>query len=211
MSNLSLQVAKREGQGKGASRRLRHAGQTAGIIYGGDTAPQNITMLQKDINKALLNEAFYSSVLSIEVDGTAEQAILVDLQRHPAKDLIMHADFLRVTPTTVITKNVPLHLTNEENCAGVKIGGGKITRVVSEILVTCESQNLPAFLEVDMLAIEAGTVLHISDIAMPTGVQSKDLLLGAEHNGAIISVSLSRGVSEEEDAPAAEAEAPAAE
>lgn len=210
MSNLSLQVTKREGQGKGASRRLRHAGQTAGIIYGGDTAPQNIAMLQKDINKVLLNEAFYSSVVTIDVDGTAEQAILVDLQRHPAKDLIMHADFLRVTPTTVITKKVPLHLTNEEGCVGVKIGGGKITRVVSEILVTCESQNLPAFLEVDMLEITAGTVLHISDIAMPAGVESKDLLLGEEHNGAIISVSLSRGVSEEDEAaPAAEAEAAA--
>jgi len=207
MSNLSLQVTKREGQGKGASRRLRHAGQTAGIIYGGDTAPQNIAMLQKDINKVLLNEAFYSSVVTIDVDGTAEQAILVDLQRHPAKDLIMHADFLRVSPTTVITKKVPLHLSNEDNCVGVKVGGGQITRVVSEILVTCESQYLPAFLTVDMLTIESGTVLHISDIVMPTGVQSKALLLGEEHNGAIISVSLSRGVSEDEDAPAAEASA----
>ncbi|MCJ8314391.1 MAG: 50S ribosomal protein L25/general stress protein Ctc [Saccharospirillaceae bacterium] len=208
MSNLSLQVTKREGQGKGASRRLRHAGQTAGIIYGGDTAPQNIAMLQKDINKVLLNEAFYCSVISIDVDGTAEQVILVDLQRHPAKDLIMHADFLRVTPTTVITKKVPLHLTNEVNCVGVKVDGGQITRVSSEILITCESQYLPTFLEFDMLEITAGTVLHISDIKMPTGVQSKALLLGEEHNGAIISVSISRGVSEE-DAPAAEAEAAA--
>ena len=209
MSNLSLQVTKREGQGKGASRRLRHAGQTAGIIYGGDTAPQNIAMLQKDINKVLLNEAFYCSVISIDVDGTAEQVILVDLQRHPAKDLIMHADFLRVTPTTVITKKVPLHLTNEDNCVGVKVDGGQITRVSSEILITCESQYLPTFLEFDMSEITAGTVLHISDIKMPTGVESKALLLGEEHNGAIISVSLSRGVSEDEDAPAAEAEAAA--
>ncbi|WP_422381717.1 50S ribosomal protein L25/general stress protein Ctc [Marinicellulosiphila megalodicopiae] len=193
MSELFLNVTKREHQGKGASRRLRHAGQTAAIVYGGETAPQSITLVQKDINKALLNEAFYSSVITLDIEGTKQDVILVDLQRHPAKDLIMHADFLRVEPTTVVSKRVPLHFTNETACVGVKIGGGKITHVVSEVLITCQAKDLPASLTVDMLKVQAGTVLHISDIVMPEGVQSKDLLLGEDHNGAIASISVARG------------------
>jgi large subunit ribosomal protein L25 len=122
---FELSAELREDKGKGASRRLRRlADQIPAIIYGGNKDPQPLTLIRKDLEKALENEAFYSHVLTISVGGDAQKAILKDLQRHPAKDSVMHADFLRVDDKTVVKVNIPIHFLNEESCVGVKMEGG---------------------------------------------------------------------------------------
>ena len=199
MSELTLNATLRsdEQQGKGASRRLRREGVTPAIVYGGakNRKPASISVLQKDILRALDNEAFYSSIIELNIGDKKENVVLIDLQRHPAKDIILHADFLRVSKTTKITKKIPLHFVNEDSCQGVKIGGGKITKLVTEVSITCTASLLPAFLELDMLEIEAGAVLHISDIVLPKGAESSDLSLG--HDLAIASVSQAKGKQED--------------
>ena len=91
-----LMAASRGNVGKGASRRLRRSvEQVPGIIYGGDKAPQPIALSHKDFSKALENEAYFSHLITLTVDSTAEEVILKDLQRHPARPLILHADFQR--------------------------------------------------------------------------------------------------------------------
>ena len=117
---FELNAEVREDMGKGSSRRLRRlADQVPAIIYGAGKDAKPLTMVRKDLEKALENEAFYSQVLTIKVAGSTEKAILKDLQRHPAKNRVMHADFLRVDDKVAIKVHVPIHFLNEEASAGM--------------------------------------------------------------------------------------------
>ena len=197
---FEVQAELREDKGKGASRRLRrHADQIPAIIYGGDKDPQPLTMIRKDLEKALENEAFYSQVLTISVGGDQQQAILKDLQRHPARNNVMHADFLRVDEKTVVKVHVPIHFLNEQSCHGVKMEGGMIQHQATDVEVQCLPGDIPEYLEVDMLKVEIGQIIHLSDIALPEGVTSVALSLGEDHDLAIASVIAPKGGSDEEE------------
>jgi len=201
-STFTLAAKARTDAGKGASRRLRRlAGELPAIVYGGEKAPQNISIVQKDLAKALEDEAFYSHIIKLTIDGNTEQVVLKDLQRHPSKAAILHADFQRVDATHFITMRVPLHFTNQEKCIGVRQEGGQISHSLSEIEVRCLPQNLPEFIEVDMTDLHVGTILHISHLQLPAGVESVELAHGAAHDHAVVSVTLPRGAAGEE-APA---------
>ena len=194
----------REDKGKGASRRLRRlADLVPAIIYGGDKDPQPLTLIRKDLEKALENEAFYSHVLTINVGKDKQKAIIKDLQRHPARDSVMHADFLRVDDKTVVKVNVPIHFLNEESCVGVKMQGGIVQHQATDVEVQCLPGDIPEYLEVDMQEVETGQIVHLSDIALPEGVTSTALALGEDHDLAIASVIAPKGGSEDEDLEAA--------
>ena len=210
MSNdFLLNAEARSDMGKGASRRLRRLQERVpGIIYGGDAEPQMISVELRELKKALETEAFYSHVLTLKLDGTEVQAVLRDMQRHPAKGHPMHVDFLRVDKTHKITMNVPLHFINEEKCAGVKQHGGTIAHQMSEVEVVCLAKDLPEFIEVDLAAAEIGTIIHLSDLKLPAGVELKELQLGADHDQPVVSVNAPRGgaADEEEEGAADDAE-----
>ncbi len=200
MANYSLQAAVRNVVGKGASRRLRRLeGTIPAIIYGGEKAPQNITLIHKDLAKALEDEGFYSHVIALDVEGAGtEKVVLKALQRHPSKPQILHADFLRVDDTHFITMRVPLHFLNEEKCPGVKLGGGSVSHSMTELEVRCLPQNLPEFIEVDLGEMTVGQILHISDLKLPAAVESVQLSHGAEHDLPVVSVLAPRGGASEE-------------
>jgi len=203
---FELQAEIREDLGKGASRRLRRlANLVPAIIYGGNKDPQPLTFIRKDLEKALENEAFYSHVLTIRVGNEAQKAILKDLQRHPAKESVMHADFLRVDDKTMVKVHVPIHFVNEDKCHGVKVQGGLIQHQVTDVEVQCLPADIPEFLEVDMLEVHTGQIIHLSDIALPKGVSSVALALGEDHDLAVASVIAPRGGSDEEEAATPEA------
>ena len=207
---FELTVEVREDKGKGASRRLRRlADQVPAILYGGDQPPTPLALVRKDLEHALENEAFYSHVLTLHVGSKKEKAILKDLQRHPAKDRVMHADFLRVSEDVAIKVNVPIHFINEEACHGVKMEGGMIQHSATEIEVLCLPANIPEYIEVDMIDVHVGQILHLSDVSLPEGVESVALSHGADHDLSIASVLAPKGGSDEEEA--VEAEAPDAE
>ena len=209
---FELTAEVRADKGKGASRRLRRlADHIPAIIYGGDKDPQPLTLIRKDLEKALENEAFYSHVLTINVGKDKQQAILKDLQRHPAKNKVMHADFLRVDDKTVVKVHIPIHFLNETTCKGVKVQGGMIQHMETDIEVQCLPGDIPEYIEVDMLEVEAGQIVHLSDIALPEGVASTALALGEDHDLAIASVVAPKGVSEDEEEDAAAAAAASAE
>lgn len=180
MSDSIVVVAQaRNDEGKGASRRLRrNAGQMPAVIYGGDKAPASISVEHKEMMKFVEKEEFFTSILSIEVDGAAEQVVIQDLQRHPAKEALLHADFLRVDEETVIKQLVPLHYTNEDACKGVKLQGGKIKHLMVNIQVVCKAKDLPNFVEVDMIDYEKGAIVHLSDVTLPENVKSAQLVAG---------------------------------
>ncbi|WP_341707484.1 50S ribosomal protein L25/general stress protein Ctc [Halopseudomonas sp.] len=203
MVDFTLNAKARTDLGKGASRRLRrNADLVPAIVYGGDKAPQNVALEARELKKALENEAFYSHVISLSVDGKKEDVLLKALQRHPAKPVIMHADFLRVVAGHEVTVNVPLHFVNEDSCAGVK-KGGVISHTMTEVEVHCLPKDLPEFIEVDMAAVELDQIVHLSDLKLPKGVAITALAQGADHNLPVANVHAARVAA---DAPAAEGE-----
>ena len=202
MSEASFVVnaTARADQGKGASRRLRRLENLVpAILYGAGKDPIALSLKENEIKKSLENEAFYSHVLTISVDGNEEPAILKDLQRHPSRGDVMHADFLRVDMDKAIHVHVPLHFTNEDACVGVKLGGGKISHQQVEAEVICLPGNLPEFIEVDMTEVEAETILHLSDLKLPEGVTLAALQQGADDDLPICSVHNPKGKAEDED------------
>ncbi|WP_116368536.1 50S ribosomal protein L25/general stress protein Ctc [Parahaliea mediterranea] len=205
---FAIDAEVREDMGKGASRRLRrHADLVPAIIYGGNKEPQPLTLIRKDLEKALENEAFFSHVLTVNVAGKAEKAILKDLQRHPSRNAVMHADFLRVDDKVAIKVHVPVHFLNEKSCHGVKIEGGMIQHQETDIEVLCLPTDIPEYIEVDMLNVKAGEIVHLSDIALPKGVTSVALALGEDHDLAVASVIPPKGGSDADDEEDGAAEA----
>jgi large subunit ribosomal protein L25 len=194
-----LDAQARDDLGKGASRRLRRLeGLVPGIVYGGSKNPVNISINHKDLVKHLENEAFYSHIISLNIAGKAEDVILKDLQRHPSKTQILHADFLRVSKSTKLHTSVPLHFINEASSKGVKLQGGKVVHNLVQLEVSCLPANLPEFIEVDLAEMEVGQILHISDLKLPKGVTSVALSHGADHDLAVVTMLKPKGGSDEE-------------
>jgi large subunit ribosomal protein L25 len=192
----------RSEQGSGASRRLRNAGQTPGIIYGGTAAPVTIALDHNALYHALKKEAFHSSILDMEIDGKVEKVLLRDFQVHAYKQLVLHADFQRVDAKQKIHVKVPLHFVNAEVSPAVKLHSAVISHVMNELDVTCLPGDLPEFVEVDLANMEAGASLHLADVKLPNGVSA---VLHGQENPTIATASIPAGqVSAEETAAAAE-------
>lgn len=189
--SIKLSATTRTDLGKGSSRRLRHADLVPAIVYGAGKEPVSITFEQRILRKVEGVEAFYSSVLELEIDGVTEQVLLKALQRHAFKELIQHLDFLRVDATHKLHTTVPLHFINEESAEAVK-NGGVVSHLANEIEVTCLAADLPAFIEVDISKMAIGDTVHISDLALPKGVESVELNKGAAHDLPLVSIALSK-------------------
>ncbi|MET3116691.1 large subunit ribosomal protein L25 [Undibacterium sp. GrIS 1.8] len=160
----------RKEQGTGASRRLRIAGQTPGIIYGGTEAPVSVTLDHNALYHALKKEAFHSSILDLEVDGKAEKVLLRDFQVHAYKQLVLHVDFQRVDANKKIHVKVPLHFINADVSPAVKLSAAVISHVAVELDISCLPADLPEFVEVDLSKLEAGQSIHVSSLVLPKGV-----------------------------------------
>ena len=191
-------------QGSGASRRLRRAGKVPGIIYGGAATPQAIEI---DHNELLLNlkkEAFHASVLNIVLEGKKQQVLLRDTQRHAYKPLVLHVDFQRVDATHELHIKVPLHFVNEEASPGVKLSGGLVNHVITELDVHCLAKDLPAFIEVDLSTLNVGDSIHLSQIKLPKGVK---LVQHSGDDAVVVGIVGKGGGSEEAEAAEGEAAA----
>ena len=194
-TNFTINAKSREDTGKGASRRLRRlTGEVPAIIYGGKKDAEKISILHKDITKALENDAVYSSIISVSIDGKAEDTIIKDIQRHPAKQIILHMDFLRVSKTTKLQTRVPLNFINEDTCIGVKLGGGLIAHTMTDIEVSCLPKDLPESIDVDMAEVDVGQIVHLSDLTLPDGVESVSLSQGADYDLTVATVNKQKAV-----------------
>lgn len=176
--SYELIAAKREELGTGASRRLRHAGKVPAVVYGDDKDAVSLTLDHNVLFYALKEEAFHSSVLELVVDGAKEQVLLRDFQMHPYKPQVMHIDFQRVNPNEKIHVKVPLHFVGADVCPAVKLQSGNVTHVTTEVDVRSLPANLPSFIEVDLSAMTAGTIIHLSDLKLPEGVEIVALIRG---------------------------------
>ena len=161
-------------QGSGASRRLRTAGQTPGIVYGGSGVPMPIKVDHNALFHALRREAFHSSILDMEIDGKVQQVLLRDYQMHAFKPLVLHVDFQRVEADQPIHLKVPLHFLNAESSPAVRLSGSIISHIVTELDVSCLPGDLPAYIDVDLADMTAGQTFTLSDLKLPKGVKPFD-------------------------------------
>ena len=209
MSNeeFELNCTVRSDLGKGASRRLRRLNESIpAVLYGGGKDAVSLTIAHKDIAKATANEAFFSHIITLNVGSKKEKAVIKALQRHPAKPFILHADFLRVSAKQAITVKVPIHFLNEEKCIGVKLSGGNILKTLNEIEVSCLPKDLPEYIEVDMLEIDLGESVHLSDITLPENVSSVALSHGEGSDLSVAIVQAPKGSADEDQVEAVEGE-----
>jgi len=205
MSIFELEAESRSDMGKGASRRLRRDGKVPAIMYGGDENPQSITLSHSEILKRLDHEAFYSHILTVNVDGKASKAVLRDMQRHPSKPVIMHMDFQRVDENKPIRVHVPLHFIGEDVAPGVKTGGGMVSHELMEVELEVLPHNLPEFIEVDISALNIGDSLHLTDLNLPEGGSLVELARGEGHDQPVVSIHARRGGGEETEEAGEEA------
>lgn len=200
MSDFMLNATVRHDQGKGASRRLRRANQQIpAVIYGGSKLPQSIAVEKTAFYKAIEDESFFSSIITLKIEGSKEEVVVRDLQRHPFKPLLIHADFLRINAKEEITMSVPLHVSGEDVCVGIKDQDGELHLLANDVAISCLPKHLPDFLEIDISHVEVGSTLHLSDLTLPEGVTSVDLSHGEDHDTAILSVSKKQEFTEDEE------------
>lgn len=197
----------RKDEGKGASRRLRHADVVPAILYGGEEKPQSIQFVHKDVYMASQHEWFYSSILDLKIDGKNQKVLLRDLQRHPYKQRLLHLDFQRVNENAPLKIRVPLHFLNQEKSPAGKTAGVLVTHELNEIIVSCLPRDLPEYIEVDLGSLAVGDIVHLSDLKLPAGLEIPELKLGKEHDVAVVLAKVAR--EEVEAAPAEAAPAPA--
>jgi len=197
MSDFVLNAEPRQETGRTASRRLRREQRRVpGIVYGGDREPESVSFARNELAKVLQSEAFYSHVVEIRQEGVADaqQVVLRHLQRHPVHDSdILHIDFMRIDADKPVNVKVPLHFLNEEQCRGVKVNGGSISHVVTEVEVLCLPGEIPDFIEVDMVDVEVGQVVSFSDLDIPPGVSIAELRHGRDHDLPVVVVRPPRG------------------
>ena len=185
-------------QGSGASRRLRRSGRIPGIVYGGTDAPQAVDMDHNELFQLMRKEVFYSSVLTMKLDGQSSMCLVRDVQRHPYKQIIMHLDFQPIDATHKIHQKIPLHFVGPDMAPGVKLQGGMVSHAMNDIDVTCLPADLPAYIEVDLKELAAGQSIHVSQLNMPKGVE---VVHHGEGDPVVASITVKGGVKEEEVAP----------
>lgn len=200
MSDFDLTAESRTDKGKGASRRLRRESEMVpSILYGAGKEPVAISIAHKDLFKACENEAFFSHILDLNLEGETQKAILKDLQRHPSKSLILHADFMRVEMDQVITVEVPLRFINEDSCVGVKQGGGNISRNMASLEVSCLPGDLPEYIEVDIESVGVGESIHMSELVLPDTLTVPALQQGSDYDQVVVSVNAPKRAEEDSD------------
>ncbi|MGI9334590.1 MAG: 50S ribosomal protein L25/general stress protein Ctc [Gammaproteobacteria bacterium] len=208
MANFELIASPRSEVRKGAVRRLRRTGAVPAVLYGAGKDVALLKLQSHHVRKQLENEAFFSHILDVKVDGQSTQVVIKALQRDPASNNVIHMDLLRVSSTSELQMNVPLHFTNEETCPGKKMGG-VVNHLMADLEIACLPKDLPEFIELDIGTMEIGDTLHLSDIVMPEGtrltVDIEDPASDRPVVSVVHAVSLEEPVEEEEGVEGEEA------
>jgi large subunit ribosomal protein L25 len=202
---VDLVAETRDDSGKGASRRLRRAGKVPAIVYGAGREPRAVTFERNSLMHKMENESFFSSVLNVKIGTNNRQCILKDVQMHPAKREVLHLDLQRIVAGELIRMTVPIHFHNEDTAVGVKVGGGSVSHMMSEVEISCLPANLPEYLELDIAELEMDETLYLSNIKLPEGVEIPELT--AESDRGVVSIHIIKVAAEPEEVEGEEVEA----
>jgi len=183
--SFSFGADSRGAQGKGASRRLRRSGKVPAILYGGHKEAQPLVLDQQNLLTMIGDERFYSSIVQLKIDGAPQEAIVKDVQMHPAKNVVVHVDLQRVVESEVIRLRLPIHFKGESVSPGVKTQGGIVSHMRTEVEVSCLPKDLPEFLELDLSNMSLNETKFLADVPLPPGVTVPEL---AHRNAPVVSI-----------------------
>jgi len=200
--NTILNATARAGTGKGAARAARRENLVPGIVYGGGEEPSAINLKFNELFKMLKAGGFLSTLLTLKIDGKDERVICRGVQRDVVKDLPIHVDFLRLSAKSRINLMIPVQFLNEEESAGLKKGGTLVV-VRNEVELKVTAGNIPDHLEVDLLDVEIGDTIHMSDITLPEGTRP----MITDRDFVIANIGAPKTVDLDEDEDGAEGEA----
>jgi large subunit ribosomal protein L25 len=206
---IEVNAQMRSKQGTGASRRLRREGKTPGIVYGGKQPAVVIELDHNALYHQLRQEAFHASVLTLNIAGAKEQVLLRAVNMHPFRVEVQHIDFQRVLADVKIQMKVPLHFVNAEQSPGVKLSGGIVSHVMSDLEIRCLPADLPEFIEVDLKDMVLGHTVHVRDLQLPQGVEA--ILHGSDNPPvAVVQIPRAQVADDAADAALAAEAAPSA-
>jgi large subunit ribosomal protein L25 len=172
MSETVLIAAEpRERAGKGAARAARRSGLIPAVIYGAKKEPNLINLPEKALARQIHEGGFFARLYDVEVGSDKERVLARDLQLDPVSDRPVHVDFLRVSASSKVTVEVPVSFINEEECPGL-IKGGVLNIVRHEIELACRADAIPHEIEIDLTDYDFGDGIHISQVALPDGVEA---------------------------------------
>jgi large subunit ribosomal protein L25 len=188
MNEFEVVAELRKETGTSPSRRYRKQGKIPAVLYGADKEATPLLLDANEIGKQFAQEAFFSHILNVKVDGEETQAVLRSLQRDPASSKITHVDFFRVSATEEIQMNVPLHFINEDKSPGKK-AGGIINHLMVDVEISCLPKDLPEFIDVDIINLGIGDSLHLSEVRLPPGVTLATEIEDAAHDHVVVNIS----------------------
>ena len=184
-TEYTLQATRRENKGTSSSKKIRRNDGIPAVVYG-DKDNSNIILDANEVAKQIKDSGFYSNVIQLKIDKKTVDVILKDLQRDPRKSSITHMDFFAVDKNKAVVVNVPILFINEETCSGVKLGGGKLSHIQTEIEVSCLPKDIPENIEIDVAELELGHSIHMSEIKMPANVEHA-VTVDEEHDSPVVS------------------------
>ena len=202
MQQFEINAEPRGDMGKGASRRLRRLGRVPGIVYGISQEATPIVVSQTDLVNQMQHQAFLSHILTLHIGGKSEKVVLKDMQRHPYRTVIMHVDFQRIDENQELTMRIPIHFRNEDKCAGVRLEGGAISHIMTEVEISCLPRHLPEYIEVDLAEMKVGDTVHLGELKLPEGVSIYALKHGGDPTRPVVNVHIPRAIEIEEEVPA---------
>ena len=202
MQQFEINAELRGDVGKGASRRLRRLGRVPGIVYGISQEATAIVVAQADLVNQMQHEAFLSHILTLHIGDKTEKVVLKDLQRHPYRTVIMHVDFQRIDENQELTMHIPIHFLNEDKCVGVRLEGGAISHIMTEVEISCLPRHLPEYIQVDLAEMKVGDTVHLGELKLSEGVSIYALKHGGDPTRPVVNVHIPRAIEIEEEVPA---------
>ncbi|MBF13621.1 MAG: 50S ribosomal protein L25/general stress protein Ctc [Legionellales bacterium] len=167
---FKLSANKRSSKGSNACYRLRKAKKIPAVLYGLSKPEQLIELDEKQVNQIQSHPEFYSHVIQLSIAGKVESVLIKDWQKKVTGSEFTHLDFYRVSSTKKIHAKIPVHFTGEADCIGIKNQKGIAHHAMTELMLECLPGHLPEFIAVDISHLEAGQVLHLSDVKLPDHV-----------------------------------------
>ena len=197
-ANFQLNAVARESKGTSVSRKLRRAGQVPAMVYGAGKDNQQLLLNSNEIKTSLGIEAFHSAIISLNTDSGAEQVILREVQMHPHRPIVMHVDFQRIKASEKLHMRVPLHFDGSESSPGVKIDGGILSYLMTEVEITCLPKDLPEYISVEVSELGINESIHLSEITLPDGVEFRATAVHEGDNPTVATITPPKIVEEEE-------------
>jgi len=196
--------------GSRSSTRMRTDGHVPAVVYGLGRDAVAVSVPWPDLRRALTTEAGMNALITLDVDGQKDLAIIKDLQRHPIRRNVLHVDFLRVDPDAAVAVEVPLVLVGEAK----KVEGrrGIVDQPLKTLTVKAKPTDIPSQIEIDVTELDLGDAITVAALTMPAGVttdvdESTQLVLGLATRFSIEENAAEGEATEGGDAESAPAEA----